>query len=175
MRCIALRLGRTMILLLLGIAFALCPSGCQGESQRQITRDANRERASINPTDSADESAAGVPDRPDLVQHTQPIGPPPDRSAADLEAPAPPIPPPMLAVAAPPTGHRCTVQFRRDALGIAAATPLGIRGESRVDKLAQVSGVIDQVTPEWLVLRDADKALWIPRSAVLLVEVDDVP
>ena len=74
----------------------------------------------------------------------------------------------------PPTGRPCRVQFRRDALGQAAPAPLGVVVVGTpAGRAAQLAGVLDQVTPDWLVVRAGRRTYWIARGNVLLVEFDD--
>jgi hypothetical protein len=73
----------------------------------------------------------------------------------------------------PPVGSFVHVQFRRDFLGMAAekgSSPTG--GESGIELAS--SGELRRVTEEFVVLavaNEPDRELWIPRDAVLLMDV----
>ena len=73
----------------------------------------------------------------------------------------------------PPVGSFVHVQFRRDYLGMAAekgSSPTG--GESNL-ALAS-SGELQRVTEEFVILavaNEPDRELWIPRDAILLMDV----
>src|SRR5688500_6080717 len=70
-----------------------------------------------------------------------------------------------------PTGRRCRVHFRRDAVGVAGTSPLGLTEQTRPKQLAQIEGTVDHVSDEWLVVTAAEgRTFWIPRSMVLAVE-----
>ena len=72
-------------------------------------------------------------------------------------------------------GKPCTVQFRRDALGAAAANPIspltnGINGAD-----TSIAGTLKRVTAEWIVIgQHGTIDVWIPRSAVLLIAQSSV-
>jgi hypothetical protein len=69
-------------------------------------------------------------------------------------------------------GRSCRVALRRDALGMSApgfAEPMSpmIGG-----KQALVSGIVDKLGNDWLVLRDKSRTYWIPVNAILMMETD---
>ena len=73
----------------------------------------------------------------------------------------------------PPAGVACTVQFRRDALGMSGAAVMGPRANTPPSRSVRLAGTLERVTPRWLVLRAGDKTYWLARETVLLVEYDD--
>jgi hypothetical protein len=67
-------------------------------------------------------------------------------------------------------GKTCRVSLRRDALGMSApgyAEPMApmIGGHS-----ALLSGTVEKLTANWLLLRSESKTYWIPTSAILMIE-----
>ena len=75
-----------------------------------------------------------------------------------------------------PTGRPCTVQFRRDALGMAGPGVLGPQVTTPPARSARLTGTLDRVTEDWLVVRVPEgTTFWIARDAVLLVEFSDGP
>jgi hypothetical protein len=74
----------------------------------------------------------------------------------------------------PPAGSYVHVQLRRDFLGVGGGTnAIGAMGEGAPQPVAS-SGELKRVTDAFLVLQvdnEADRELWIPREAVLLIDV----
>lgn len=74
----------------------------------------------------------------------------------------------------PPTGSYVHVQLRRDYLNVGGGTTaIGAMGEGAPQPVA-ASGELKRVTETFLVLQvdnEADRELWIPRDAVLLLDV----
>ena len=68
-------------------------------------------------------------------------------------------------------GKNCTVQFRRDALGAAASLPISPNTGSINGAETAVSGTIKQVDGEWFVIERNSRELWIPKTVILMVEV----
>ena len=72
--------------------------------------------------------------------------------------------------ATPPLGKNVTVQFRRDALGSGATSPVppltGLHNGAEVS----VSGKLKNVTPEWVIVDRNGSEIWIPKSCVLLLQ-----
>ena len=72
----------------------------------------------------------------------------------------------------PPIGKVCTVQFRRgDALGSGANLPLspftnGINGAE-----TSVVGKLRNATDQWIVVERDGSNVWIPKSAILLIQI----
>ena len=75
--------------------------------------------------------------------------------------------------AVPPSGEACTVQFRRDALGAAAANGIPPTTDSMNGASVSVHGKLVRTDSEWVILRSAGKTLWIPRSSILLLAFRD--
>ncbi|HEY2586530.1 MAG TPA: hypothetical protein VGI81_12270 [Tepidisphaeraceae bacterium] len=73
----------------------------------------------------------------------------------------------------PPTGHPCRVYLRRDALGMAGAAPLAPNLDAPMQRGTVVSGILDQVTDSWIVLKSDGGRIWIPRNTVLMLAVLD--
>lgn len=84
-------------------------------------------------------------------------------------------PPSMPRYAIPPIGATCKIQIRRDALGAGAAGPIPPRTDAFNGAETAVSGVLKQFTTEWIVLDVAGKEIWIPKTVVLLIEVEPPP
>ena len=72
----------------------------------------------------------------------------------------------------PPAGSYVYVQFRRDYLGLAgdkATTPMGETGMTLAS-----SGTMKRIGDEFLVLsvdNEPNREIWIPRDAILLLDV----
>ena len=70
-------------------------------------------------------------------------------------------------------GCDCRVQFRRDALGMAGAAPIGATQEwsGRV----AVSGRVLELTDQWLVIQppETGRRFYIPVGSILLIDVKD--
>ena len=73
----------------------------------------------------------------------------------------------------PPAGRACKVHLRREALGIAGQMPYALRGNNIAADRVQVSGTLERVGSDWLVLRSDRSTYWIPRDAVLAVEFEE--
>lgn len=72
----------------------------------------------------------------------------------------------------PPNGKSCVVQFRRDALGAAANLPISPTTGSINGAQTSVSGVLRATNDDWIVLDRGGQQIWIPKSVVLLIQVD---
>lgn len=83
-------------------------------------------------------------------------------------------PPSMPRYAIPPIGAVCKIQLRRDALGAGAAGPIPPRTDVFNGAETSVSGTLRQFTTEWIVLDVAGQEVWIPKTVVLLIEVQPV-
>jgi hypothetical protein len=75
----------------------------------------------------------------------------------------------------PTVGSRVDVQLRRDYLGIHATPPqiVGVMSEGANQPVA-ASGVLARVTDDFVVLQvdnEPNRELWIPRGAILLMDV----
>ena len=70
----------------------------------------------------------------------------------------------------PPVGKRCTIQFRRDALGAAASLPVSPMTGNVNGADTAISGTLKSSVGEWVVLDYAGKETWIPKTVVLLIQ-----
>lgn len=73
----------------------------------------------------------------------------------------------------PPAGRRCRVHFRREAMGVAGQAPYPIAGNNIVAERAQITGTLERVGGDWLVVRAQRSTYWVPREAVLAIEFAD--
>ena len=73
----------------------------------------------------------------------------------------------------PPAGRACKVHLRREALGVAGQVPYPLEGNRITTDRVQLTGTLERVGRDWLVLRSDRSTFWIPRDAVLAVEFDD--
>jgi hypothetical protein len=78
--------------------------------------------------------------------------------------------PKAVAEPIPPLGKNCTVQFRRDALGAAATSPIPPLTGSFNGAETAIGGKLKNVTSEWIVIERAGSELWIPKRSVLLLQ-----
>jgi hypothetical protein len=69
----------------------------------------------------------------------------------------------------------CRVQFRRDALGLAAPAPLSPTSERVGMNFAVLGGTLERVTDAGVLLRTGDGPKWIPWPSILLIELQDHP
>lgn len=83
-------------------------------------------------------------------------------------------PPSMPRYAIPPIGATCKIQLRRDALGAGASGPIPPRTDVFNGAETSLSGKLQQFTTEWIVLDVSGKELWIPKTVVLLIEVEPI-
>lgn len=125
-----------------------------------------RNRGRVRPPDRRPSQGETAQLIPTPAPATQPV----EQPATQAAAPAAPRVQPLASSAQPPTGRPCRVQFRRDALGLAAPMPLGLTTVSPASRVAQMDGTIDQVSDDWLVLRADGRLWWIPRDVILAVE-----
>ncbi len=70
-------------------------------------------------------------------------------------------------------GVRCRVHLRRDAAGLAGQAPVSVVGTSRLSELASVAGVVERVDSDAVTVRGEGSTYWVPRSAILAVELPD--
>jgi hypothetical protein len=76
----------------------------------------------------------------------------------------------------PPAGRRVRLHFRREAIGVAGQAAYPITGGNNLaaDR-ASVTGTLERVGRDWLVVRGDRSTHWVPREAVLAVEFVDPP
>jgi hypothetical protein len=55
------------------------------------------------------------------------------------------------------------------------AAPLGVQSPSPASRSAELTGTIDQISDDWLVLHSAGRLWWIPRGVILAIEFGDAP
>jgi hypothetical protein len=70
----------------------------------------------------------------------------------------------------PPAGWKCRIHFRREAMGVAGQAPYPLSGNNLATDRAQITGTLERVGRDWLVVRGDRSTYWIPREAVLAVE-----
>jgi hypothetical protein len=69
-------------------------------------------------------------------------------------------------------GDRCTVYFRRDALGMAAASPSSPTTGNHNGADTCVAGKLVRVNAEWVAVSVEKREFSVPKSAILMVEVE---
>lgn len=67
-------------------------------------------------------------------------------------------------------GRTCSVQFRRDALGMAAGAPLSPTAESSGGRPARLRGTLTAVGDGWITLSADGATYHIPQATILLIE-----
>ena len=67
-------------------------------------------------------------------------------------------------------GQHVRVSLRRDALGLAAASTPEPDANMIAGKQVMLSGVVEQFSDGWLILRTDGKRYWIATSGILLIE-----
>lgn len=72
-------------------------------------------------------------------------------------------------------GRSVKVQFRRDALGVAAPAPISPTGQGPGGRIVHLTGTVRSAMDGWLVLERDGNTCWVPHSAILLIEVPDPP
>ncbi len=70
----------------------------------------------------------------------------------------------------PPSGRQCTIQFRRDVLGIAANLPVPPMTDSINGADTSISGILKSTSDEWVVLDSGGKEIWVPKTVILLIK-----
>jgi hypothetical protein len=89
--------------------------------------------------------------------------------ASAIVALVPRIPP---ARNSPKAGAPCRVQFRREALGISAPSPVPIGTDTHNGAQISLGGQFVRMDCDWLVLKTGEKAeVWIARSGILYLTV----
>ena len=72
-------------------------------------------------------------------------------------------------------GRNVRVQFRRDALGLAAPAPVPPTGQGPGGRAVSVSGVVRSATGGWLVLDREKGSYYVSLASVLMIEQLDGP
>jgi hypothetical protein len=72
-------------------------------------------------------------------------------------------------------GRSVRVQFRRDALGLAAPAPVPPTGQGPGGRAVSVSGVVRSATGGWLVLEGDKGRYYVSLTSVLMIEQTDSP
>ena len=54
---------------------------------------------------------------------------------------------------------------------MAGSAPMGLNPDTPVFRNTILTGRIDRITPEWIVVRTEEGLAWVPRGVVLMVEV----
>ena len=73
----------------------------------------------------------------------------------------------------PPAGRRCRVHLRREAMGVAGQAPYPLSGNNLAADRVLLSGTLERVGRDWLVVRGERSTYWVPRDVVLAVEFTD--
>jgi hypothetical protein len=103
---------------------------------------------------SAPPAKAPAPDAPRAFVFSQPVKPAPVAVAAP--APVTPSSDPVL-----PVGRACRVHFK----------PIEATAGTAAPAMSPVEGVLEQANGEWLVVKGTQQTYWVPRGAVLRVDV----
>jgi len=72
----------------------------------------------------------------------------------------------------PPAGRRCRVHLRREAMGVAGQAPYPLTGNNLATDRTQITGTLERVGRDWLVVHGDRSTYWVPREAVLAVEFE---
>ena len=70
-------------------------------------------------------------------------------------------------------GRTCSVQFRRDALGMAAGAPLSPTVETAGGRPARLRGTLTAVGDGWITLSADGATYHIPQATILLIETGE--
>jgi hypothetical protein len=100
------------------------------------------------------------PDAPRAFVFTQPAKAPRPAPAAAAAAPA--------TDPASPVGKTCRVYFK-------PADPAAAGNAAAGAAMAPVEGVVEQITAEWVVVKGSGQTHWVPRPAVLRIDVPNAP
>jgi len=68
-------------------------------------------------------------------------------------------------------GKTCKVQFKRNALGGGASLPVPPTTDSINGADVSLSGTLQTVESSGIVISSGEKKFWIPRDAILLIEI----
>ena len=68
-------------------------------------------------------------------------------------------------------GKRCTIQFRRDALGAGSTLPISPMTGSINGAETSISGTLKRSSSDWVVIEgNGGREILIPKSVILLIE-----
>jgi hypothetical protein len=70
-------------------------------------------------------------------------------------------------------GHRCRIQFRRDALGIAGSHAVAPDSDEKQGASVEIRGTLTALDGEYLIVRQDQAVTWVPQSVILLVRFDE--
>ena len=73
-------------------------------------------------------------------------------------------------VVRPPAGRRVRLHLRREALGVAGQAPYPLSGNNLAADRASITGTLERVGRDWLLVRGDRSTWWVPREAVLAIE-----
>ena len=133
-------------------------SGCRAQlgrgepAQTIVVRDATRQ------TERAYDLGERSPNRIEVI-----VAEPRDGGAAGNSA--------LMAL----VGRSVRVQFRRDALGLAAPAPVPPIGQGPGGRAVHLAGIVRSVARQWMVLEHDNSTYWIPQASILLIEQSDTP
>src|SRR5205085_7818418 len=99
------------------------------------------------------------------VSTTQPPQAPPAPEPQPMAQPEPRLTRDLI-------GKSCRVSLRRDALGLAAPGLAEPMANMIGGKPALISGTVEAMNDNWLVLRSESRTYWIPTSAILMIETN---
>lgn len=72
-------------------------------------------------------------------------------------------------------GKSCKVQFRRDALGLAAPAPIPPTGRGPGGRAVSIEGTVRSISGAWIELERDGQTYWVAQSSILLIEVPEQP
>ena len=78
------------------------------------------------------------------------------------------------AISGLPVGATCTIQLRRDVLGLSTNAPLALY-DAR-DTSFQINGTLISAEGDWLTIKASDtRTHWVARGSIAMVTVDTTP
>ena len=69
----------------------------------------------------------------------------------------------------PLVGKTCTIQFRRDVLGVAGGTAFSPLDTKINDVDTVMEGLLRSTHGEWVVIENKGREVWIPKSVILYI------
>jgi hypothetical protein len=70
-------------------------------------------------------------------------------------------------------GRACTVQFRREILGVAKENAIPPTATEDKGADLQIKGTLAALDGQYLILRQNRAVVWVPQSSILLVRFDE--